>query len=595
MDPVSIASAIVKLAQEIYRLVNLAESNQKKLKTLAKTIEQTITSIHGLGGLPEHQQFIDTLKSLEHCLQETTVFILTLTKASWSSRLANAGKNERQLDEFKSRIIELYPQLTLGLSAQLLIDKERDRRDEEDDRQFFIQQQERILRAIQSTRLNPHDLEIILHKQLAAFEERLEVQLRPSIVVQSASLLPERFLVNLSDLTFDQRLGENEYGVIYSGTWRSQPVTIKSIDHLRTEEERQQFIREAQVMSHLRNEFIVPFYGACFENTRLCLLMGVMEKGPLTNVLTSLNFSERLQIAKDLALGLAYLHDQNIIHGDIKPHSVGINQHNRAKWMNFGLVKTRHSSIASIGAMSNEAAWQAPESWQRRAKLSQASDIYSFGMLLWTLMSARLPYNHLSSSEIMASVKSGFRETIPVDLPLECATLLSACWSADPINRPRAIDIANQLQLLSAPIMQRSSSPTGEEWYQRGVAAQESSHMKEAYQCYESSVQKNFTKAYIRMGLFKLQGLGEQRTNKKQAIEYLENAAHEGYDVAMYNLGRIYEKGDTETGVIDYPAALYWYKKALSVDSTDVNYQDKVKKLDEILSPPSLGYKFSKK
>lgn len=595
MDPVTILNSIVKIAQEIYRLVNLAESNKKKLKTLACTIEQTVTTIQGLSELPRHQQFIDTLKSLNQCLQETKTFISKVMKESWTLRLAHAGKNERQLDEFKNAILELYPQVTLGLSAQLLVDREQDRRDEEDDRRFFVQQQERLLREIQAIRLEPQDFESILRKQLASFEERLTLQLHPPIM-RAANLLPEDFLVSLCDLTFEQRLGDSNYGTIYTGTWRNQPVMIKSIDYIYSETDRNKFIHEAQIMSRLRNEFIVPFYGACLESTRLCLLMGVMEKGALTPLLTTLSLPVRLQIAEDLAFGLAYLHDQNMIHGDIKSDNIGINQNNQAKWMGFGLTKTRRASMASINAVSNDAAWQAPESWQRCAKLSQASDMYSFGVLLWTLITAQLPFKHLTSSEIMSLVNRGQREAISSDIPKEMAKLIIDCWSADITVRPRAIDIAHKLQS-STDIFSalRSSSPTGEEWYRRGVAAQEVSNMKEAYQCYELALHKHYVKAYTRIGLFKLQGLGDQVVDKKAAICHLENAAHQGDDNAMYNLGRMHEKGDNEEGIIDYPAALFWYKRASSKDPICTSYQNKVKKITDILSSSGSDYKFSKK
>lgn len=367
-------------------------------------------------------------------------------------------------------------------------------------------------------------------------------------------------------------------------------MTIKWVEHLTTEDERQLFIREAQVMSRLRNEHITPFYGACIENHRMCLVMGVMEKGDLGSVLTTLTLPERLTMAKELSLGLAYLHDQGVIHGDIHPQTIGVNRYNQAKWTEFGLVKTRSRSIASIMTVSQEIRYQAPESWQRRATLSEASDIYSFGVLLWTLMTGCLPHAHLRREDIMARVKQGYREPIPSDVPPECAALIEACWSTEVSRRPRAMDLARSLQAINlAP--PRPISPTGEEYYAQGVNAENDHAMEEAYRLYERAAQKDgYMKAFTRLGLFKLEGLGGQAINKREAREHLEKGAEKGHVLAMFNLARMHEKGQTETGTPYYPKALFWYQEVLKRDPEDTRAQEKVAALKLLLNTKDSGY-----
>ncbi len=592
MDPISLLSSIVKIALAIHAQVNLAQSNQKSLQALAHTMQRVIASLQGLAELPRHQQFIDSLKALQTCLQETEQFTLKMSKITWMEGFARAGKYASKIDEFKQRIVDLVPFLNLGLAAQQLIDREQDRRDREADRAYFMRKEEQHLREVQAPAvlvrevqvpapLNRVELEDIVLKQLASFQYRLEQNYRPPApIVLEKPLLPEELIVNLYDIVFKCKIGESSLGALYYGTWREQPVTIKRMDRLATEMERQQFIREAQVMSRLHNEFISSFYGACIENQPLCLLTGLMEKGNLNTILFSLNLPERLQMAQDLARGLAYLHDQGVVHGNINPKTVGINQHNQAKWTDFGLVKTCSSGIASIAVTSREACWQAPESWQCRSMLSKASDQYSFGVLLWTLMTGRLPYTHIPKLEVMSHVQRGYREEIPVDMPSACAALIQACWSPDVSQRPCAIEIVRTLQTIFLPsppvILPRASSPSGAELYESGVTAELSGNTHEAYQYYNRSANKNCTDALTQIGFFALEGLGGQVVDRKKAQHYFERAAVSGDARAMFNLGRMHEKGDIPTGISDLSMALTWYHKALTADPEHPRYQSKV-------------------
>lgn len=577
MDPLSTLQSIITLANMIREQVKLVNSNRKKLDDLAETMQHVIASLEGLSELPRNKQFVDSLHALQIHLSATHASIKKFsedTAIAGINRFIYAGSYEKKIDDFKKRILELVPLLNIGLVAQQLIDRERDRCNEEADRRELAAKQEACFRAAQAAHLNEVDLARIVRQQMQSLEEQLRHQVQPVTPLSEKYSLSKEFQVNLSDIVFQNKIGNSDIGMLYHGTWREQPVTIKWLEKLNGEEERDHFMREAKVMSRLHNEYITPFYGACFEETRLCLLMGVMEKGSLSQALPTLSLQERFRMAQDLARGLAYLHDQEIVHGDIKPDHIGINQYNQAKWNDFGLVKTRAISIGSIAKVSQDARWQAPESWQRRAKISPASDVYSFGLLLWTLVTGRLPYSTLKDHDIIAQVKSGWRETISADVHHDLANLIAACWSANTSARPTARDIARTL--LSISITPRPVSPSGAELYQLANKAFEEGNEKIASRLYERSYEKNYVKALTSIGLFKLHGLANFPVDKKAAIDAFMRAAEGGHARAMYNLGYLYETGDTPTGHPDYPSALHWYEKAVQADPTDAQSQKKV-------------------
>ena len=596
MTPLQILQDIITIARAIKTQVDLAKNNKEKLKTLANTMQLLVSSLEGVSDLPNNRQFVQSLTEFQTCIRDTQDLVIKITKMGKMNRFFYAQSNENDLNDCKQRIIEFIPLLNLGLNAQHLMDRDRDRRDAIADREAFIAQKERALKEAQAAaKMDQHERDAIILKQLASVRKQLEQQsprstpVSPMSPTTPVSPVPEELIVHLYDITFEQKLEESDLGSIYQGTWQDQPVTIKCFDHMITESEHKQLMREAQVMSRLHHESITYFYGACLDQGRPCLLTSVLEKGNLETNLASLSLNERLAMAKDLARGLAYLHGQAIIHGDIHPKHVGINAHTGAKWTNFGLAKIRAAGIASLPRVSQEAGWQAPESWQNRAELSSASDVYSFGMLLWTLVTGRLPYAGMTASYVMRHVQRGEREAIPIDVSRECRTLIEACWSTDVAHRPTAKQIVQQLSAMDFHTF-RTPSPTGEEYYERGVASERAGNMVEAYQDYHRSSEKHFPKSLTSLGLFALQGLGGQTVDKKKAAYYLTNAADAGHPRAMFNLARMYEKGQTETGVLDYPKALFWYQKCLKSDPEDTRAAEKVAALSVLLNPVDSGY-----
>jgi tetratricopeptide (TPR) repeat protein len=572
MTPVQILQDVIIIARAIKAQVDLAKNNKEKLRTLSRTIECVIVSLEGLETLPDNKHFVKSLTDFQTCIHDAQKCVIKITQMGKMTRFFYAQSNESDLNTCKAAIIDFIPLLNLGLNAQHLMDKEQDRRDALADRQAFIAQKEQALREAQSkAKLEQRERDAIILKQLASVSRRIDRQSLPLAV----AALPEELIVNLDDIVFEEKLVEGDFGSIYQGTWQDQPVTIKCFDHIATESERRHLVREAQVMSRLHHDTITHFYGACLDADRPCVLTSVLAAGSLETVLASLALDKRLAIVKDLACGLAYLHSQPVIHGDIHPKNIGINQHHEAKWTDFGLAKVRSAGIATLPRVSYEAAWQAPESWQNRAELSTASDVYSFGMLLWTLVTGKLPYADITAPNIIRLVERGEREVIPNNVPRDCRELIEACWSADPTQRPTAKQITQRLSMLDLHAF-RAPSPTGEEYYERGVTSHKAGNLPEAYADYQRGVQKDYFKAYTRVGFFALQGLGGVSVDKAKAQSHFEIAAARGHADAMFNLGRLFEKGDTATGDIDLEKALFWYERTLKADPEFPRCQEKI-------------------
>lgn len=599
MTPLMILEDILKIVKIIHEQVELTQSNQEKLKLLAQMVQRLVRSLKGLGELPNTEHYIEHLNILKNCLQETSEFIVKISKKNKMEQFFFAGKYERIIDEFQKSIAELIPFLLVGLAAEDFINKAKNSEAEARDRDLLIRRQNKFYRRFQeeqrqATRLERLDLERVLRIQGESLEERIIQQLRPTPTPTPD--FPEELTANICDLKFDYKIGESDIGALHHGRWREQPVTIKWVERINNEVERAQFIREIKVMSRLHNEHIMPFYGASIEDTRLCLLMGVMERGDLSQTLTSLSLDDRLRMAKDLSLGLNYLHQKNITHGAIKPSNVGVNQYNQAKWMNFGLVKTRAMSLASFAGVYHNNAWQSPESWERGAQLSPSSDVYSFGLLLWTLFTTRMPFESIEPARLIARVSAGYRDEVSTDFPETIKALMTACWQHDARRRPQAFEIVQALQTINIADFspeQRPASPTAEELYHDATKAQAANHEAEAFQLYERSSTKGHIKAIGTVGLFKLEGKGGASLNVAEGIASLERAAKGRHVRSMMNLARIYKRGDTEDRTPDYPKALHWYQEVLKEEPLNERALQDVALLTSLLESRDSTYLYT--
>jgi predicted Ser/Thr protein kinase len=259
------------------------------------------------------------------------------------------------------------------------------------------------------------------------------------------------FQINYAELALERELGRGGFGIVYKGKWRNSDVAIKQL-HLTqpSPSSLEEFQKEMAIMARLRCPQIVQFYGAYFEPC-YGIVMEYMPVGSLYAVLHNnkpLDWEIRHQIAIDIACGISFLHAETILHRDLKSLNVLLDEHYHAKLTDFGLAKIKNESSSTATSHSvGTLAWMAPELFQRHAKYSQQSDIYSFGMVLWELVSREVPFKDAHSPELIAKwVPEGEREEIPKDTPPKIAHLIKLCWANDIPKRPTANDVVKYLK-----------------------------------------------------------------------------------------------------------------------------------------------------
>lgn len=168
-------------------------------------------------------------------------------------------------------------------------------------------------------------------------------------------------------------------------------------------------------------------------------------------------------ICVDVAEGLAYLTANNFIHRDLAARNVLLTQVNgdiQAKISDFGL--TKYSDIDHIDNVTSVPyAWNAPEVNQV-GSYSSASDIWSFGVVVWEVFSlGDLPFGTHRNEQIGKLLKDGQRLEQPEDCPDDVYSLMKRCWEYKPANRPNIDDVLQTIKVIANSL--ESCSMDGEE------------------------------------------------------------------------------------------------------------------------------------
>ncbi|KAL8538026.1 hypothetical protein ACS0TY_000111 [Phlomoides rotata] len=214
------------------------------------------------------------------------------------------------------------------------------------------------------------------------------------------NLIPMRY--SYSDIKkmtrgFREKLGQGGYGTVYKGKLRSgYDVAIKLLG--KPGGNGQDFMNEISTIGRIHHVNIVKLVGYCAEGSKRALVFDYMPNGSLDKYLysqentNSLSWERKHEIAIGVARGIEYLHrgcDIQILHFDIKPHNILLDDKFTPKITDFGLAKffSTDKTVVTMTAIRGTIGYVAPELINRGfGKVSYKADVYSFGMLLMEMV-----------------------------------------------------------------------------------------------------------------------------------------------------------------------------------------------------------------
>ncbi|KAL4564269.1 hypothetical protein LXL04_028327 [Taraxacum kok-saghyz] len=272
------------------------------------------------------------------------------------------------------------------------------------------------------------------------------------------------------DLEEIRELGSGTYGAVFHGKWKGSDVAIKRIKAScfagrPSERERliADFWKEALILSSLHHPNVVSFYGIVRDGPdgSLATVTEFMVNGSLKQFLQkkdrTIDRRKRLIIAMDASFGMEYLHGKNIVHFDLKCENLLVNMRDPhrpiCKIGDLGLSKVKQHTLVS-GGVRGTLPWMAPELLSgKNHMVSEKIDVYSFGIVMWELLTGDEPYGDLHCASIIGGiVNNSLRPTIPTWCDPEWKGLMGSCWSCDPTERPSFSEISQKLRTMAAAI-----------------------------------------------------------------------------------------------------------------------------------------------
>ncbi|XP_044976717.1 LEAF RUST 10 DISEASE-RESISTANCE LOCUS RECEPTOR-LIKE PROTEIN KINASE-like 2.1 isoform X1 [Hordeum vulgare subsp. vulgare] len=239
-----------------------------------------------------------------------------------------------------------------------------------------------------------------------------------SFLQKNGTVHPKRYTyaqVKRMTRSFAEKLGQGGFGAVYRGGLSDgHQIAVKMLKDFKTDGE--DFINELASISRTSHVNVVTLLGFCLEGSKRALIYDYMPNGSLEKYAfkdsseggNTLGWEKLFEIAVGIARGLEYLHrgcNTRIVHFDIKPHNILLDQNFCPKISDFGLAKLclNKESIISIGGARGTIGYIAPEVYSKQfGAVSSKSDVYSYGMMVLEMVGARdknISQNTESSSQ----------------------------------------------------------------------------------------------------------------------------------------------------------------------------------------------------
>ncbi|ELP83648.1 protein kinase domain containing protein, partial [Entamoeba invadens IP1] len=203
--------------------------------------------------------------------------------------------------------------------------------------------------------------------------------------------------IDYHELEEEKKLGEGSFGIVYKGMYRGNVVAIKKMKQMSESDTAQmlkEFEKEVDMLDKFRSDYIVHFYGAVFVPKKICMVTELAPYGSLNDLMKhkkSENITKKMRVKfmMDASKGILYLHENGILHRDIKPDNILIvsldfNTKVFGKLTDFGssrninLLTTNMTFTKGIGTP----VYMAPEVLQQE-RYTKSADVYSLGITMF--------------------------------------------------------------------------------------------------------------------------------------------------------------------------------------------------------------------
>mmetsp|Transcript_34176 Transcript_34176/g.72743 ORF Transcript_34176/g.72743 Transcript_34176/m.72743 type:complete len:508 (-) Transcript_34176:133-1656(-) len=255
-----------------------------------------------------------------------------------------------------------------------------------------------------------------------------------------------------------KKIGEGSFGaaiLVQYDKEKDTKMICKMIDISRaSKQEKDDAVKESKVLASLKHPYIVRYRESFHEDGWLCIVMDYCEGGDLSDKIKKMRQAGRTfpeqQVVRwftQATLALKYIHDQHIMHRDLKSGNFFLSKSGNLKMGDFGIAKVLECTAACAQTQIGTPYYLSPEICQGKA-YSFGSDIWSMGCILYELCARRVPFDAPDLKSLIRKITSGQTPELPSEYSQGLRALCREILDRDPANRPRAA------MILKRPVIQ---------------------------------------------------------------------------------------------------------------------------------------------
>uniref|UniRef100_A0A3Q2UBQ3 Tyrosine-protein kinase receptor n=1 Tax=Fundulus heteroclitus TaxID=8078 RepID=A0A3Q2UBQ3_FUNHE len=297
----------------------------------------------------------------------------------------------------------------------------------------------------------------------------LYASVNPEYFSAAEMYVPDEWEVAREKISLCRELGQGSFGMVYEGVAKGvvkdEPetrVAVKTVNESASMRERIEFLNEASVMKEFNCHHVVRLLGVVSQGQPTLVIMELMTRGDLKSYLRSLRPKEQqqfsclslpplkkmLQMAGQIADGMAYLNANKFVHRDLAARNCMVAEDFTVKIGDFGMTRDIYETdyYRKGGKGLLPVRWMSPESL-KDGVFTTNSDVWSFGVVLWEIATlAEQPYQGLSNEQVLRFVMEGGLLEKPQNCPDMLFELMRMCWQFNPKMRPSFVEIISSIK-----------------------------------------------------------------------------------------------------------------------------------------------------
>ncbi|CAH3033119.1 unnamed protein product [Pocillopora meandrina] len=293
----------------------------------------------------------------------------------------------------------------------------------------------------------------------------LYASVNPEYMTSTDVYIPDEWEFPREKIKLVRELGNGSFGMVYEGEAEDitpgdqmRRVAVKTVSENASIRDRVEFLQEASVMKQFCSNHVVRLLGVVSEGQPTLVIMELMELGDLKNFLRSRRpgegtlppptLQELIQMAGEIADGMAYLAARKYVHRDLAARNCMVNADFTVKIGDFGMTRDIYETdyYRKGGKGLLPVRWMAPESL-KDGVFTSYSDVWSFGVVMWEMATlAAQPYPGKSNEEVLKYVVDGGVMEKPEECPDRLYELMTLCWQFTTKARPTFVFLISVLE-----------------------------------------------------------------------------------------------------------------------------------------------------